>query len=620
MCGICGFYGFRDDTLIKRMMESLNHRGPDDHGFQSDESVTLGHTRLSIIDLSCQGKQPLSNEDGDIWISYNGEVYNYETLRELLSHHTFSSHTDTEVLVHAYEEFGLGFLDQLRGMFAFALYDQKKKQVILARDPIGKKPLYYFWDGKRLVFASEIKAILAAFTSLKIPITVSDSALCGYLKNQYVPGTQTLIAGISRLPPGTCLVLSLDENTIFQFPYWTIHESIGNYSEDYCVEQLLSLLKESIRLRMISSDVPIGSFLSGGLDSSGITALAQHLVPYAFHTFTAGFGDDNPDCTYARSVSAALSTDHHDVQISVPDVIRDFDKITWHFDEPLGDAAVIANYYLSKEARKYVKVVLAGEGSDELFGGYSSYQAGLAWQRWFSLPACSRHLLDKAISHIPGCGNPVRNRRLVYAHYLGQDSLETAQQYSWQITGINSDELRWLGNTSCPGYDTPLSLPGGIRHPLNRMLALDCTNHLPDLYLMKADKATMAHSVEERVPILDKDLISFAFTIPPEFKIHGKIEKYIWKKALAGIVPREILTRPKKGFSVPYRGWTSGEMRDVAVQTLDEGTLCKRLVNPERMGKVVSNLKTGGSDRSSLIAWNLFALERWAKVFLTNHP
>jgi asparagine synthase (glutamine-hydrolysing) len=619
MCGICGICGFSDEALITRMMETLDHRGPDDRGSFSDENVTLGHTRLSIIDLSSRGKQPLSNEEGDIWITYNGEIYNFAAIRELLKNHVFTSHTDTEVLVHAYEEFGLNFLDRLRGMFAFAIYDQKKKQIILARDPVGKKPLYYYWDGERLIFASEIKTILAAFQSLKIPIVVSDSALCGYLKNQYVPGSQTLIKGIYRLPSGSYLLLALDEKKCTLIPYWTIRESIENYTEDYCSKKLLTLLKESTRLRMLAADVPIGSFLSGGIDSSGITALARPLVSYDFHTFTAGFGDDNPDCEKARLVSSILDTVHHEVRISVPDVIRDFDRITWHFDEPLGDSAIIANYYLSQEAHNYVKVVLAGEGSDELFGGYSSYRAGLKWQRWFSMPTWPRHILDKVISAVPGSGNPSYNRHLVYAHYLGQETPEMAQQYSWQITGINADELRWLGNKQCPDFKTPVSLPMDIHDPLNRMLAFDCKNHLPDLYLMKADKATMAHSIEERVPILDKDLITFAFKIPPQFKISRGIEKYIWRKALQGIVPSEILERPKKGFGVPYRSWISGEMREVAAQTLDEGPFCKGIMQPDQLRKVLSNLKRDDSGRSSLIAWNLFALERWADVFEVRH-
>lgn len=614
MCGICGFFGFRDDQLIREMMDAVNHRGPDARGISSDEQVTFGHTRLSIIDLSERGRQPLTNEEGDIWITYNGEVYNYQSLKKDLAGHRFASDTDTEVLVHAYEEYGMPFLEKLRGMFAFALYDQKKKVLILARDPIGKKPLYYSWDGRHLLFASEIKSILVAFDRLKIPRKISRHALCSYIRNQYVAGPQTLVSGITCLDPGSYLRVFLESNTCEVVRYWHIRESIDNdKSEDYFASRLRSLLEESVRLRLIA-DVPVGSFLSGGIDSSGITAIAKQSLSYDFHTFTAGFGDSNADMNYARDVSRDLDTVHHEILIDPASVLKDFDRVTWNFDEPLGDAAIIANYYLAQEARNYVKVVLAGEGSDELFGGYSSYRAGLKWYPWFRLPGITRSLLDKAISIIPGSGNPAMDRSFVYAHYLGQESPEIAQQYSWQITGITGDEQRWLGIPSCAGFKDTVSLPSGVKDPLNRLLIYDCQNHLPDLYLMKADKATMAHSVEERVPILDRDLISFSFTIPPKFKIFNRVEKYIWRKALEGIVSPEILNRPKKGFGVPYRQWISGEMREAAVQTLDEGVFLRKIIPPDRMKKLLSNLNNDNSGRSPLIVWNLFALERWVKV------
>jgi asparagine synthase (glutamine-hydrolysing) len=556
----------------------------------------------------------MTNETGDVWITYNGEVYNFLALKKDLANHRFISDCDTEVLVHAYEEYGIPFLDKLRGMFAFCLYDRKKNSLILARDPIGKKPLYYYWDGRCFIFASEIKAILKAFDRLKIPRTVSRHALCSYLRNQYVAGPQTLVSGIRRLSPGSYLVVSTDTKKCEEFSYWKIHESIVENSEDYCASTLCNLLKESVRLRLIA-DVPVGSFLSGGIDSTGITALAKQEVSYDFHTFTAGFNDSNSDLQFAREVSQNLDTVHHEIGIDPARVLQDFDQVTWHFDEPLGDAAIIANYYLAKEARKYVKVVLAGEGSDELFGGYSSYRSGVKWHPWFGLPKATRSVLDRAISFVPGSGNPAVDHTFVYAHYLGQESLEMAQQYSWQITGINLDEQRWMGSSSCKGFRDTVALPVGVKDPLNRLLVFDCQNHLPDLYLMKADKATMAHSVEERVPILDKELISFSFTIPPRYKICNGVEKYIWRKALQGIVPKKILHRPKKGFGVPYTGWITGELRDSAIQTLDEGYLCRTLMDYGRMEKIFSTMTSKTTNRSPLMVWNLFALERWAKVF-----
>src|SRR5208283_1988959 len=614
MCGICGFCGFEDKSLIVQMMDSIIHRGPDDHGIFSDEAVTLGHRRLSIIDLSVRGKQPLSNENGDLWIIFNGEIYNYRELKGSLKNHTFSSDSDTEVIIHAYEEYGMAFLEKLRGMFAFALYDSSKKTVILARDPIGKKPLYYCREGSRFAFASEIKALLEIFPAFGIPRKINDHALCSYLQNQYVAGQKTLVDGIFRLRPGTALVYDLGTGKIQNVPYWVVRERIENGDESYFAGRLKALLEESTRLRLIA-DVPVGSFLSGGVDSSAITAIATRHVDYDFHTFSAGFGELFSECRFAREVADHLGTIHHEILIEPADVIREFDKVTWHFDEPLGDAAVIANYFLSKKAHEYVKVVLAGEGSDELFGGYSSYRSAIRWHRWFDLPPIIRRAVEKTIAHFPGNGNPVTDEKLVYAKYLGQDSLELAQQYAWKITGISNEEMKWLGISRCQQHKDDLYYPEPMKNPLNRVLAHDCLNHLPDLYLMKADKATMAHSVEERVPILDVHMIEFAFSIPPSLKIRNDVEKYIWKKAVADIVPRSVIQRKKQGFGVPYRLWISKELRDVAVQTLEEGSLCKRMVDPLQLKTLLSNLSRDKPGRSALIAWNLFALERWAKVF-----
>jgi asparagine synthase (glutamine-hydrolysing) len=619
MCGICGFTGFSDDSLLASMVDVLRHRGPDDRGTWSDGNVSLGHARLSIIDLSPQGRQPLSNENGEIWITYNGEVYNYQGLRVDLSRHTFSSQTDTEVLVHAYEEYGLPFLDRLRGMYAFALWDAREKMLILARDPIGKKPLYYYHDGTTLLFASEIKAIVAAFSSLGIDKVLDREALCGYLCNQYVPGDRTLIAGIHRLPPACIMVFSPETGALSLSRYWTLREGRAEGDEAALASRLRAILEEATRLRMIA-DVPIGAFLSGGIDSSAITAIACREVDYGFHTFTAGFGPTVSEFAFAEEVSQHLGTIHHEVDIEPGDVLRELPSITWHFDEPIGDAAVIANFFLAREARKNVKVVLAGEGSDELFGGYSSYRHGVRWSPWFSLPRFLRRGLDRAISLAPWSGDPFHNRIPVYMHYLGQESLEAAQIYAWRITGITDDELRWLGNGDCTGARTRPRMSLGFQDPLNRILALDCMNHLPDLYLMKADKATMAHSVEERVPTLDRDLVEFAFRIPSSLKIRGGVEKYIWRRAVRDLLPRSILERPKQGFGVPYLTWVRGDLREAVSQTLHDSTFARKALPSGNFTKVLQGFERAGSNRPALIAWNLFALEIWASCFGLDLP
>lgn len=614
MCGICGFSGFEDPALLREMMNLLRHRGPDDQGMWSDGTVSLGHTRLSIIDLSSRGQQPLSNEDGSVWVTFNGEIYNHRDLRRELSNHTFSSDTDTEILVHAYEEFGPQFVNQLRGMFAFSLYDMKTQIMHLVRDPIGKKPLYYIHDGPRLLFSSEIKALLPVMSKIEMEVAIDSESLCRYLVNQYVPGTATLIKGIRRLPPGSRMNFSCKDGQSDISQYWTLQEIPDSGDWDHQARCIRDLLEESTRLRMIA-DVPIGAFLSGGIDSSAIVSMARPLVDYDFHTFTASFEPYVSEAALATEVAETFGTVHHQVRITESDVIAEFDRITWHFDEPLGDAAIIANYFLSGEAQRYVKVVLAGEGADELFAGYNSYRAGIRCARWFEGPVSVRRALDRTLSALPFAGNPYVNNKVIYLHYLGQSSLEAAQQYSWQITGVHPDEQRWLGLNRCIDSSMALNTSGTFTTPLNRMLGHDCLNHLPDLYLMKADKATMAHSVEERVPILDQRLIEYAFACNPAYKIRNGVEKAIWRRAVHDLLPSSVLSRKKQGFSVPYTQWMRGEMREHVVQTLSDSPFITSLFNPRRIESLLGNYSAARSSRPALIVWNLFALARWVDAF-----
>jgi asparagine synthase (glutamine-hydrolysing) len=410
------------------------------------------------------------------------------------------------------------------------------------------------------------------------------------------------------------MTFSPDTGSLSVSRYWNLKEGGEEGDEDALAARLRATLEEATRLRMVA-DVPIGAFLSGGIDSSAITAIARREVDYDFHTFTAGFGGAASEYAFAGEVSRHLGTIHHEVDIDPGDVLGEFPSITWHFEEPLGDAAVLANYFLAREARKYVKVVLAGEGSDELFGGYPSYRQGVRWSPWFSLPRVLRRGLDRAISLVPWSGDPFHDRIPVYGHYLGQDSLEAAQAYAWRINGITDDELRWLGNGDCTRTPVQLRLPGGFRDPLNRILALDCLNHLPDLYLMKGDKATMAHGVEERLPILDRELVGLAFRIPSSLKIRGGVEKYIWRRVASDLLPPSIVDRPKQGFGVPYLSWVRGELREAVSQALQESAFARKAFPSGNLGRIVRGFERAGSPRPALIAWNLFALEAWASRF-----
>jgi asparagine synthase (glutamine-hydrolysing) len=627
MCGICGFYGFEDINVLKKMVKILAHRGPDDNGFYVDENISLGHTRLSIIDLSEKGRQPMSNEDGTIWIVYNGETYNFMELRkELEAKHSFYSNTDTEVLIHAYEEYGLDFIKKLRGMFAFALYDSKKKKLVLARDPIGKKPLYYYWDGERFIFASEIKAILEA----GIKREIDTDGLSAYLTYQYTIGQKTMFKGIKKVLGGNMLIFNFNFNnkkTEIR-RYWDIKEDILQETEEYFITRLRELLEESARLRLIA-DVPVGAFLSGGLDSSTIVALARPYVDYDFHTFSVGFGDIFSELGYARTVAEHLDTVHHEIVIEPTDVIKELKKIAWHYDEPLGETGTIANYFLSKEARKYVKVVLAGEAGDELFGGYANYKINSKVYNYYRLPKLFRDALKGAVSLVPWKGNPFRNRVEFYLNYAAQRNFDMAHLYTTKVAGMNEDELEWFSSGDLRFNDNLIVNPDGVKHPFNRMLALDCKNMLPEKFLMKADKATMANSVEERLLLMDKEIVEFAFTIPPKFKIVNGCEKYILKKSVRDLLPKEIIARKKQPFGVPYTYWIKNELFEFAEQKIEEGELinkvfdgdkCKRLM--EGIKKIEdSQLKIGSWNHpyhQLSLAWNLFALEVWyERVFIS---
>ena len=611
MCGICGFYGFEDINVLKRMIKVLAHRGPDDNGFYTDENVSLGHTRLSIIDLSEKGRQPMSNEDGTIWITYNGETYNFKDLRKNLEgKHDFYSNTDTEVLIHAYEEYGLDFIKKLRGMFAFALYDSEKKKLILVRDPIGKKPLYYYWDGSVFTFASEIKAILEAGIKREIDM----DGLCAYLTHQYTIGRNTMFKGIKKLLGGELLIFDIKKKEIGIKRYWDIKEDIINASEGYFIEKLRNLLEESAKLRTIA-DVPVGAFLSGGIDSSSVVALTKPNIDYDFHTFSMGFGELFSELYYAKLAAEHLDTEHHEIVLEPNEVIKEIEKIAWHYDEPLGDAAIIANYFLAKEARKYVKVVVAGESGDELFGGYGHYKIGLKTYPYFMLPGIIRNVIRYVIS-LPLLKEGLFERRWqYYLNYFVQKNFEIASLYlqkgamtNEELKGFTSDNL--IFNEGSIIYQTD-----GFKYPLNRMLALDCKNLLPEKFLMKADKAIMANSVEERLPIMDKNIVEFAFRIPPKFKIKRGNEKYILKMAVKDLVPEEIIKRKKGAFGVPYRHWIKNEMGELVEQKLREGELIKKIFEKERIEKLIYNYKNSKWGHFATLVWNLFVLELWYEQF-----
>jgi len=607
MCGICGIYGIEDNAPIQQMLSVLRHRGPDDKSIYRDGVFSLGHARLSIIDLSEKGRQPMSNEDGTIWLAVNGEIYNFMELRAELEKkgHRFYSHSDSETIIHAYEEYGMDFLDKLRGMFAFALYDKKKKRLILARDPIGKKPLYYYFDGRVFFFASEIKAILEAGVKKQI----DEVSLQAYLAYQHSLGERTLFRGIKKVLAGNVLIL--EQNKLSIRKYWDIVENITKADDDYFINKLRALLEESTRLRMIA-DVPVGAFLSGGIDSACIVALARPYAKDEFHTFSVGF-ETFSELAYAKIVSQYLHTTHHEIVITPEMVKRDLPRIAWYYDEPLGDAAIINNYYLSKESRKYVTVVLAGEGGDELFGGYPEYRRGLKYSNYFKMPGLFRAAVKHIVDLIPGKGNiyMAGNRIHRFADILCQPTFEKAHLFTRRQ--MSDAEIRYLTRLDSPDIDSLLIPSSQMSDPLNQMLALDCKNLLPEKFLMKADKGTMANSIEERLPLLDKEIIEFAFSVPSNLKIRGGQEKYILRKAVEDLLPPEIVNRKKQGFSTPVDAWINN-MKDWVYQTIDGGELVKDYFKKDKIRLLLDDFNIRPNYRARTI-WTIFALELWYDTY-----
>jgi asparagine synthase (glutamine-hydrolysing) len=613
MCGICGIYGREDKITVQKMLDVLKHRGPDGQGIYSDKTITLGHSRLSIIDLSEKGKQPMSNEEGDIWLSVNGEIYNFKELRdqlERLGHH-FHSNSDSETIIHAYEEFDLEFIKKLRGMFALVLYDRKKNLLILARDPIGKKPLYYARYQGCLFFASEIKSLLAA----GMPRIVDKTALWSYLAYQYPLGESTLFQGVKKILPGHMHIIN--EKTVTIQKYWDIVENVVNENEDYFAKKLLEILESATKLRL-NSDVPVGAFLSGGIDSSAVVAVARPHYDNNFHTFSVGF-ETFSELPYARKVSEYLETDHHEVQITSEMVSKNLTQIAWLYDEPLGDAAIINTYFLSKEAKKYVTVVLTGDGGDELFGGYANYSYNPWIYSVLRIPVIKK-MACAVTNHFYKGYFPTNSRfiknKMRYLSFFLDSSFERVHLNTQRNMG--DIEIENISSLPYVNTNTYANFPKTQQTTLGKMLAVDCKNLLPEKFLMKVDKGTMANSVEARIPLLDIELIRFAFTIPPHLKIKTGQEKYILRKAVSSLLPQEILQRPKLGFGTTVGQWMQNDLYDLVLQKVSEGQLLKDILKKDFNTQLTDRLNKTIRDCPSEI-WTLFAAELWYDTFFVDY-
>jgi len=628
MCGISGKLYFDsarpvERDILERMNAVLAHRGPDDAGIYCDGRIGLAHRRLSIIDLSPAGHQPMSNEDGTIWIVFNGEIYNFQSLRPDLIRrgHQFRSHTDTEVIVHLYEEHGTDCLRLLRGMFAFAIWDGPRRQLFLARDRLGKKPLSYQHDAHALRFASEAKAILQDPEVQAAPDPVSVSQ---YLTFGYVPSPASAFQGFRRLPPGH--FLTCRDGRVEVMRYWRLRRDRKTQrpEEEWCRE-IVGRLEEAVRLRMIS-DVPLGAFLSGGIDSSAVVALMSRASSGPVKTFSIGFEEPEYDeLAYARQVAQRFGTEHHELVVR-PDAAAILPKLAWHYDEPFGDSSAVPTYYVAQMTRQYVTVALNGDAGDESFGGYDRYVANLlaaSFDRW---PGAGlfRHAIRWGLRLLPQSGT---RTSVLYRGRRFLDGLADApeRRYARWLCHFYGDRKAELCTpeflAAAGGTDALEILLAAYRESDapdfgDATLGVDVGLYLPDDLLVKVDIASMAHALEARSPFLDHEFMEFAATIPFDLKVRGRVKKYILKRALAGLLPDQILHRPKMGFGVPIDHWLRHELRDMAYDTLlstqATGRGYFRQDTIQRMLDEQATRKVGWH----YLLWTLLMLELWHLRFI----
>jgi asparagine synthase (glutamine-hydrolysing) len=628
MCGIAGRFNFHSRapvaaSTIQGMCDLLAHRGPDGQGVFVDGHVGLGHRRLAVIDLSANGRQPMSTPDGKLWITFNGEIYNHLALRADLEKrgHRFRSRTDTEVVMAAYRQWGQASLERLRGMFAFAIWDRGAQTLFLARDRLGKKPLCYWLDNDGLAFASEPKAFLADPAFEPAP---NLEAISHYLSYQYVPSPSSAFANVRKLPPAHCMVVSTGR--IRTERYWELRYTPKRViSEDEACEELLTRLTESVRLRL-ASEVPLGAFLSGGVDSSAIVALMA-AQGGRVKTFSIGFDEKEYDeLPYARAIVRRYATDHHEFVVR-PDARDMFEKLVWHYNEPFADPSAIPTYYLSALARRHVTVALNGDAGDENFAGYSRYVVARgvtgACQR---LPLKARLTARSLGATIRSRGTHVWLSRLrQWTERLAMSAQERYTCGMMQFPPSLKAQLCTPEFIRATGRDSRHILLDEFhrtdaRHAVDMLLHADVSRYLPDALLVKVDIASMAHGLEARSPFLDHEFMEFAATLPADFKLRGSITKYIFKRAVRPLLPDHVVDRPKRGFSVPLDHWFRHELREMAHGLLlDRKTIERGYFQPFVIKRMLDEHVRGMHNWADQL-WNLVMLELWHRTFGVSAP
>ncbi len=626
MCGIAGVYNYAnerpiDAALLKQMTDAIAHRGPDDDGFLLQGRVGLGHRRLSIIDVS-GGHQPIFNEDGTVAIVFNGEIYNYLELAHLVEArgHTLQTRSDTETIVHLYEEFGEGCVAMLRGMFAFAIWDGRKQSqptMLLARDRLGKKPLYYADHQGRLLFGSEVKSIIQ---DPAIPREIDYEALADYFSFLAIPAPKSIFKHVRKLRPAHYLVVT--PNGVREREYWDIDFSQTEIrSEEEWQEQLLDALREAVGIRLMS-EVPLGAFLSGGVDSSAVVAMMTKITNRPVVTASIGFtSEEFSEAAAAKKFAASVHAEHHE-RIVNPDAVSVIEKLAWHYDEPFADSSAVPTYYVSQVAREFVTVALSGDGGDENFAGYRRYKFDVAENRLRNvLPASLRKPAFGAMAavypQLDWLPRPLRAKAT-----LRNLSLDPSEAYFQSVYGAVARERDGLLGADVTkklnGYN-PFDLfryyydRAQTDDPLSRAQYVDMKTYLVDDILTKVDRASMSVSLEVRCPILYHKFMELSARIPSDMKLRGGVGKYIFKQAIRKIVPEEVLTRPKMGFSIPLAEWLRGNLRDLGQSLLFDTQ--DDLLNQSSVKSLWERHQSGARDFGTPL-WTILMFRLWQRKFL----
>ena len=624
MCGIYGILrldgGAIDPTQLDAMGRLIVHRGPDDAGMHVDGPCAIGMRRLSIIDL-VGGHQPMSSADGQVWLVCNGEIYNFRELRRELEArgHRFTSHSDSEVVLYAYLEYGDSFVDRLNGMFGFALWDARRRRLLVGRDRLGIKPIYFAERSDRLAFASEAKALLELPGGER---AVDPGAIASYLQLGYVPAPQSIFRGIRKLPPATMLIT--ENGRVEQRRYWHVPTKVDRtIHESEWAERIRESIERSVRMQMVS-DVPLGAFLSGGIDSSAVVAFMARASRAPVKTYSIGFEGSRADeyyneLPYARRIAQLFGTEHREIVVK-PDVVALLPRLLWHMDEPVSDTAFITTFLVSEFARRDVTVILSGVGGDELFGGYRRY-LGNHYQAYFArLPSWLRSGAAALGEKLPSDRHsPVLNALRLAKGFLASTELSFEERYGTYVQVFSPDAVERLLRVN--GFDRHDAMASAFRiaqgdDDLNRMMVVDAETQLPDDLLLLTDKMSMATSLECRVPLLDHELVELAATIPEEIKIRNGRLKHAMKLALADVLPADILERKKRGFGTPMGAWLKNGLKPMLHRLLDEASVHERgLFDHEQVSRLIRDHQANRVDGTDqLLA--LMNLEIWSRIYL----